>query len=64
MVTRRGFVKSLSALTATTVLVGAKGAFAVTNTTSTWFRGCALGSGLAVTHEGGERGKASAYAGL
>lgn len=37
MVTRRGFVKSLSALTATTVLAGANGAFAVTNTTSTWF---------------------------
>lgn len=37
MVTRRGFVKSLSALTATTVLSGAKGAFAVTNRNSTWF---------------------------
>jgi agmatine deiminase len=37
MVTRRGFVKSLSALAAATLLAGAKGAFAVTNGKNTWF---------------------------
>ena len=37
MVTRRGFVKSLSALTAVTLLAGARGAFAVTNSKNTWF---------------------------
>lgn len=37
MVTRRGVIQSLGALTATTLLAGAKGAFAMTNIRNAWF---------------------------